>query len=89
MRTAAAALRLALDDPQAAADALAPVLNGSVCRADQARMVTVLRYLPTNLTVPEIASELYLSRNTVNTHLRNLCAKLGAHRRAQAVAPVF
>ncbi len=46
----------------------------------------MLRYLPTDLTVPEIASELYLSRNTVNNHLRHLCAKLGARRRAQAVA---
>jgi LuxR family transcriptional regulator, maltose regulon positive regulatory protein len=48
--------------------------------------VRVLRYLPTNLTVPEIASELHLSRNTVKTHVRNLYAKLGAHRRAEAVA---
>jgi LuxR family transcriptional regulator, maltose regulon positive regulatory protein len=46
----------------------------------------VLRYLPTNLTAPEIASELYLSRNTVKTHMRNLYAKLGTHRRAEAVA---
>jgi LuxR family transcriptional regulator, maltose regulon positive regulatory protein len=45
----------------------------------------VLRYLPTNLTAPEIARELYLSRNTVKTHMRNLYAKLGTHRRAEAV----
>ena len=45
----------------------------------------VLRYLPTNLTAPEIASELYVSRNTVKTHMRNLYAKLGTHRRAEAV----
>jgi LuxR family maltose regulon positive regulatory protein len=45
----------------------------------------VLRYLPTNLTAPEIAGELYVSRNTVKTHLRSLYAKLGTHRRTEAV----
>jgi LuxR family maltose regulon positive regulatory protein len=47
--------------------------------------IRVLRYLPTNLTGPEIASELYVSVNTVKTHMRNLYAKLGTHRRAEAV----
>ncbi len=42
MRTAGAALRLALDDPQAAADTLAPVLEGSVCRVRPMRMLTAL-----------------------------------------------
>jgi LuxR family transcriptional regulator, maltose regulon positive regulatory protein len=46
----------------------------------------VLRYLPTNLTGPEIAGELYVSQNTVRTHLRHLYAKLGTHRRADTVA---
>jgi LuxR family maltose regulon positive regulatory protein len=45
----------------------------------------VLRYLPTNLTTPEIAIELGISRNTVKTHTRSLYAKLGTHRRAEAV----
>jgi LuxR family transcriptional regulator, maltose regulon positive regulatory protein len=48
--------------------------------------VRVLRYLPTNLSAPEIASELYVSRNTVKTHMRNLYAKLGTHRRIETVA---
>jgi len=47
--------------------------------------IRVLRYLPTNLSAPEIASELSVSTSTVKTHMRNLYAKLGAHRRAEAV----
>jgi LuxR family maltose regulon positive regulatory protein len=185
MRTAAAALRLAQGDPQAAADALAPVLDGSVPGIRRVRMVTalllearardalgdqatagcvleralditesngimlpflldpvpallerhrrgrtahralisqildllpgptgsvprpggqagwargrgldgqltdtetrVLRYLPTHLTAPEVAAELWLSVNTVNTHTRHLYAKLGVHSRQEAV----
>lgn len=45
----------------------------------------VLRYLPTNLSAPEIAAELSVSTSTVKTHLRNLYAKLGVHRRTEAV----
>ena len=45
----------------------------------------VLRYLPTNLSRPEIASELSVSVNTVNTHVRNIYAKLQASDRSSAV----
>jgi LuxR family transcriptional regulator, maltose regulon positive regulatory protein len=45
----------------------------------------VLRYLPTNMTRPEIARELYVSINTVNTHIRNIYAKLDARSRSAAV----
>ena len=45
----------------------------------------VLRYLPTNLTRPEIAQELYVSINTVNTHIRHIYSKLGASDRSSAV----
>ena len=183
MRTAAAALRLAAGDPQAAADALAPVVDGSISGVGRVPMVTallqearardalgdqaaagqalegalditestgillpflldpapsllerhrryrtahpalisqildllseprsappggqagwargrgldeqltdsetrVLRYLPTHLTGPEIATELCLSMNTVGTHMQHLYAKLGVHRRHEAV----
>jgi LuxR family transcriptional regulator, maltose regulon positive regulatory protein len=186
MRIAVATLRLASDDPRAAADALAPVLDGSLSGVCRVRMVTalllearardalgdpaaagrvleralditessgivlpflldpapamlerhrryrtahpalitrilnlpggyggagsppgsavlggivpprvteqltdsetrVLRYLPTHLTAPEIANELYLSVNTVSTHTRHLYAKLGVHSRHEAV----
>jgi LuxR family maltose regulon positive regulatory protein len=185
MRTAAAALRLAAGDPQAAADALASVLDGSVPGVRQVQTVTalllearardalgdqgtagrvleqalditestgillpflldpgpallerhrryrtahpalisqildllpgpgrpapppgsrprwayshgldeqltdsetrILRYLPTHLTGPEIANELSVSLNTVSTHMQHLYAKLGVHRRHEAV----
>jgi len=45
----------------------------------------VLRYLPTNLSVPEVASELSLSVNTIRTHIRHVYEKLGAHCRTEAV----
>jgi LuxR family maltose regulon positive regulatory protein len=45
----------------------------------------VLRYLPTNLRASEIAAELFVSRNTIRTHVRNVYLKLGVHNRAAAV----
>ena len=45
----------------------------------------VLRYLPTNLSAPEIARQLSVSVNTVRTHMRHVYEKLGAHRRTGAV----
>jgi LuxR family transcriptional regulator, maltose regulon positive regulatory protein len=45
----------------------------------------VVRYLPSNLRAPEIASELFVSTNTIRTHLRHIYAKLDAHGRAEAV----
>ena len=45
----------------------------------------MLRYLPTNLRVPEIADQLTLSVNTVRTHIRHLYEKLGVHSRTEAV----
>jgi len=47
--------------------------------------IRVLRYLPTNLSAPEIANELHVSRNTIRTHMSHLYAKLGTHRRTEAV----
>ena len=45
----------------------------------------VLRYLPTNLSNKEIASELYVSVNTVKAHVKHLYAKLDTHHRGDAV----
>jgi LuxR family maltose regulon positive regulatory protein len=48
--------------------------------------IRVLRYLPTNLSVPQIANELYVSTNTVRTHMRHVYEKLSTHTRADTVA---
>jgi LuxR family maltose regulon positive regulatory protein len=45
----------------------------------------VLRYLATNLPVPEIAFELVVSANTIRTHTRHVYDKLDVHTRAEAV----
>jgi LuxR family maltose regulon positive regulatory protein len=45
----------------------------------------ILRFLQTSLSAPEIASELYVSVNTVRTHMRHVYDKLGAHRRLEAI----
>jgi LuxR family maltose regulon positive regulatory protein len=68
--------------------------GGSPRLADSFRLVDplsqseirVLRYLPTNLSAPEIARELSLSVHTVRTHIRHLFAKLGVHGRTEVVA---
>ena len=45
----------------------------------------VLRYLPSNLSAAEIGNQLYLSVTTIKTHMRHIYAKLGVHRRTEAV----
>ena len=45
----------------------------------------MLRYLPTNLSRSEIASELSVSVNTVNTHIRSIYSKLRVQARSTAV----
>jgi LuxR family maltose regulon positive regulatory protein len=67
----------AREDPEGSALRLLEPLSQSEIR--------VLRYLPTNLSAPEIARELSLSVHTVRTHVRHLFAKLGAHGRTEAV----
>jgi LuxR family maltose regulon positive regulatory protein len=65
--------------PDAEAELLPPPEE---LRASEPR---ALRYLPTNLTRPEIARELYVSINTVNTHISNIYSKLGMPDRSSAV----
>jgi len=77
------------------ADIVEVLRGASVASTDRERLsrpealspseLRVLRYLPTNLTRPEIARVLYVSINTVNTHIRNIYSKLGARDRSSAV----
>ncbi|MDX6339364.1 MAG: LuxR family transcriptional regulator, maltose regulon positive regulatory protein [Streptosporangiaceae bacterium] len=66
---------------------IAPAHEPSLAEIEQLSPseLRVLRYLPTNLSRPEIASQLSVSVNTVNTHIRNIYAKLQAQDRSSAV----
>ena len=44
----------------------------------------MVRFLPSRLTVREIADELYISQNTLKFHLKVIYRKLGVSSRAQA-----
>jgi LuxR family transcriptional regulator, maltose regulon positive regulatory protein len=59
--------------------------TGSNTESLTAREVEVLRRLTGSLSLGEIASELYLSPNTVKTHTTALYRKLGARSRSEAV----
>lgn len=50
------------------------------------RELEVLGLMATGLTNPEIASQLYLSLNTVKVHTRNIYQKLNTNNRTQAAA---
>src|SRR3954452_4845242 len=50
------------------------------------RELAVLRLLPSDLSLREIGNELYVSLNTIKTHVRNIYAKLRVGSREEAVA---
>jgi LuxR family transcriptional regulator, maltose regulon positive regulatory protein len=64
-----------------AEDPLVPPQTGHLSPGE----LRILRYLPTNLSRPEIAAELSVSVNTVSTHIRSIYAKIGAADRSAAV----
>jgi LuxR family maltose regulon positive regulatory protein len=51
-----------------------------------AREMAVLRLLGSELSIAEIGDQLYVSRNTVKTHVRAIYRKLDADSRVAAVA---
>jgi hypothetical protein len=100
-RAARGGPRLTDHNPQETPAALAPARGSSVPRARLlwAAALLLLEAIADDapgdpdaselalerMGAPEIAAELYLSANTVKTHLRHLYRKLGAHSRQEAV----
>jgi LuxR family maltose regulon positive regulatory protein len=73
-------------------DARPPVRPGgpdgaAIAAAEQLteRELQVLRQVSCMLTTAEIASELYISTNTVKSHIKHICHKLAAGHRGEAV----
>lgn len=60
-------------------------ITGSLVEPLTSRERTVLRYLQGTLSHVEIAALLYISVNTLKTHVKNIYRKLGANRRKEAV----
>ncbi|MCP5032793.1 MAG: hypothetical protein GY939_13405 [Actinomycetia bacterium] len=50
-----------------------------------ARELDIVQHLPTRLTNQEIANELYVSLNTIKSHLRSIYRKLGVASRNEAI----
>lgn len=50
------------------------------------REVEVLRFLSRGLTTAQTGAEMFISENTVKTHVRHILEKLGVSNRAEAVA---
>jgi LuxR family maltose regulon positive regulatory protein len=64
-----------------------PVARGSAAVVEPLteREQEVLRYLPTHLTLRQIGMAMYLSTNTVKTHVKAIYRKIGAFSRHDAV----
>ncbi|HZA87305.1 MAG TPA: LuxR C-terminal-related transcriptional regulator, partial [Acidimicrobiales bacterium] len=74
-----------LDSADAVALAPTTVIQQGLVEPLSERELTVLRYLASRLTCAEIARELYLSVNTVRSHVKAVYRKLGVHSRSAAV----
>ncbi|MEV4422935.1 LuxR C-terminal-related transcriptional regulator [Patulibacter sp. NPDC049589] len=73
-----------LDDTEEAIDR--PSSNATLGSPLSPAELRVLRMLPGGLPLSRIASELFLSTNTVRTHARMIYRRLGANSRADAIA---
>src|SRR4051794_4082668 len=81
----ATAARAALDLCRGQCD-LAALSGDAAGEALTSAELRVLQFLPTHLSFPEIADELYVSRNTVKTHVRAVYRKLMVSSRNDAVS---
>jgi DNA-binding CsgD family transcriptional regulator len=63
--------------------------NGAGACVLSARELEVLALVAHGLSTEGIAGELFLSRNTVRSHVRHIHDKLGAQNRPHAVAIAF
>jgi LuxR family maltose regulon positive regulatory protein len=66
-------------------DAFHPGADGAADEEFTERELEVLAMLPSPLTTQEIGEELFVSRNTIKTHLRRIYRKLNASSREEAV----
>jgi DNA-binding NarL/FixJ family response regulator len=65
--------------------AVVPEQTGSADNDLSSREMEVLQCLAKGLTTAQIARDLYISENTVKTHVRHILEKLEASNRAEAV----
>jgi LuxR family maltose regulon positive regulatory protein len=68
------------------ATAKARAERGEMLESPTAAELAVLRLLASDLTIREIGEHLFLSPNTIRTHIRALYRKLGSNTRTEAVA---
>jgi ATP/maltotriose-dependent transcriptional regulator MalT len=66
-------------------DSPAPVRSTRLAYPLTGRELDVLRLLPTSLTCLDMASVLFVSHNTIKTHLRNIYMKLDVTSRSEAI----
>ena len=62
-----------------------PIHGGELPDPLSVRELEILQYLPTPLDQRELCSALFISRNTLKTHLRSTYRKLGVQTRREAV----
>jgi LuxR family transcriptional regulator, maltose regulon positive regulatory protein len=74
-----------LVQPERPVSAAAPVRRTALVDPLSERELVVLSYLPSRLSNADIAAQLYVSLNTLKTHLRHVYRKLGVRGRGEAI----
>jgi LuxR family maltose regulon positive regulatory protein len=60
--------------------------SGELLDPPSAAELSVLQLMATDLSMREIGEQLYLSLNTIRSHIRAIYRKLGVHSREDAIA---